>query len=228
MLAELAAAVGAAPPRFIAERREGSGDGWLISDDPAPNTAGVERLGLEAVDGATFAAQAAGAPLVWALHADPVAAGLVDALPNPVVVMPTHTDHGLLATAAVSLPTTVSVESLGTFVSEDGRAQLLRPAKAIRSMNRSLMMAMGVGQSRNDRQGTPFDRWHADDRRVDARPAWDVLPEVARALGHAIGARSPAAVMARLAAENAAFAGATHDAMGAAGIALHDAAPAEA
>jgi len=226
VLAELAAAVGAAAPRYVAERREGAGDGWLISDDPAPNTAGVERLGFEAVDAATFAAQAAAAPLVWALQADPVAAGLVDAIPGAVVVMPTHTDHGLLATAAVSLPTTVSVESLGTYVSEDGRAQLLRPAKAIRSANRTLMMAMGVGQSRNDRQGTPFDRWHADDRRVDARPAWDVLPLVGRALGHEIGARSPAAVMERLAGANAAFAGATHAAMGTQGVALQDAAPA--
>ncbi len=161
------------------------------------------------------------------LHDDPVGAGL-DLGGATVIVHPTHTTNETARTAAVTLPTTMSVETLGTFVNEAGRAQLLRPAKTIRSLNRSLMMAMGTGQSRTDRVGTPFDRWHDESNRVDALPGWASIPEVAKGLGHTISAKSPAAVLAGVAGRNAAFAGLSHDAMGYTGVELTDASPAEA
>ena len=231
VLARLAAAVGADAPRFIDRRGTQTGDDWLISSDPAPNTAGVERLGFQAIDAALLASQAAGADLVYVLHDDPIAAGVLSAADlgdTPVILHPTHATNQTLPHAAVVLPTTMSVETIGTFVNETGRAQLLRPAKTTASMNRSLMMAMGTGQSRTDRVGTPFDRWHDESNRVDCQPGWESIPAIASALGHAIGAKSPAALMAEIVAETPALAGATHDAMDLLGVALEDAAPAEA
>jgi NADH-quinone oxidoreductase subunit G len=225
LLLKLAAAVGAPAPRYVSRAGTAAGDGFLISDDPAPNTAGVERLGFERVDPAMFSVLTSGARLVYVLADDLAASGL-DVGETPVVVHATHTTNGMLAGAAVVLPVTMSVETLGTFVNEDGRAQLLRPAKTIRSVNRSLTMAQGVGQSRPDRQGTPFDRWFDEDNKTDALPGWAVLPDVAAALGHPMPYKSPAAVMAEVAG-TAAFAGATHDAMGLLGVAL-ETAPAEA
>ena len=218
LLMKLAEAVGAPAPRVVSRAGMAAGDGFLISSDPAPNTAGVERLGFEPVDAALFASQAAAARLVYVLHDDLASMGLSTGA-TPVVLHATHTTNAMAAGAAVVLPITASVETIGTFVNETGRAQLLRPAKTIASVNRSLMMAMGVGQSRQDRVGTPFDRWHDEANKIDALPGWATLPDVAARLGHAMAYKSPAAVMAEV-AETAAFAGATHDAMGLLGVAL--------
>ena len=218
LLGRLAEAVGADAPRYLSRAGTVVGDDFLISSDPAPNTAGVERLGFRPIDAALFASQAASAKLVYVLHDDLVSAGL-DAGDTPVVLHTTHALNRTLAGAAVLLPITTSVETVGTFVNEDGRAQLLRPAKTIASVNRSLTMAMGVGQSRQDTQGTPFDRWHDEANKVDALPGWAVLPDIAARLGHAMRYKSPAAVMAEVAGQPA-FAGATHEAMGMLGVSL--------
>ena len=222
VLARLAESVGAETPVYFSQREEGSGDGWLVSDDRAPNTEGVERLGFRAVDPVTFASQIEGADAVYILGEDPVAMGVAsgDLRGKTVILHPTHTTNETLPLADVVLPLAMSVETLGTFINEDGRAQLLRPAKAIRSANRSLMMSMGVGQSRPDRVGTPFDRWHDEDNRVDCQPGWASVPAVADRLGRPMNAKSPRQVMADLAASNPAFSGATHEAMGLLGVAL--------
>ena len=220
LLARLAEAVGAEAPRFIDRRGQAEGDDWLVSSDPAPNTAGVERLGFTPVDPALLASQVAAANLVYVLQDDPVAAGLLteaDLSGTPVVLHATHTTNQ--TPASVSLPITMSVETLGTYVNEAGRAQMLRPAKMVRAMNRSLLMALGTGQSRNDRVGTPFDRWHDEDNKVDCLPGWAVLPEVAKSLGLDLSYKSPAAIMAEV-AQQAAFEGATHGAMSTLGVPL--------
>ncbi len=222
LLARLADAIGADAPRYIARGKEGSGDGFLISDDPAPNTGGVERLGFNAIDALTMASQIASADVVYILGEDPVALGLAsgDLEGKTIILHPTHTTNQTLPLADVVLPITMSVETLGTFVNEDGRAQLLRPAKAIRSVNRSLMMSMGVGQGRPDQVGTPFDRWHDEENKVDCLPGWTSLPEIADRLGKPMHVKSPRQVMAEVSDSNAAFAGVTHEAMGLLGVPL--------
>ncbi|MFN3596895.1 MAG: 2Fe-2S iron-sulfur cluster-binding protein [Rubricoccaceae bacterium] len=221
LLGRLAEAVGAAAPVFLTTRREGSGDGWLVSDDPAPNAAGCERLGFDALSAEALAGRAAAARLVYALGGDPVAEGW---LPEGVAVVlhPTHTDNATLARAAVALPITMSVETLGTYVNEDGRAQQLRPAKTIRSMHRALLMAVGTGQSRTDVHGTPFDRWYDESNKVDCHPGWVAVPAVAAVLGHDLSVKSPLALMRQIAETLPAFAGATPEAMGLLGVALQD------
>ncbi|MEL6615907.1 MAG: (2Fe-2S)-binding protein, partial [Bacteroidota bacterium] len=227
LLARLAEAVGAKTPRFIDRRGQQEGDDWLISSDPAPNTQGVERLGFQPVDPALIESQIEAADVVYILGDDPVGLGVIapEALDGKTVILhPTHTTSETLPLADVVLPLTMSVETLGTFVNEDGRAQLLRPAKAIRSVNRSLLMSMGVGQGRPDKVGTPFDRWHDEDNKVDCLPGWTSLPAVADRLGSPMHVKSPRQIMAEVAESIPAFAGATHQAMGLLGVGLEAAA----
>ncbi|PAP75165.1 2Fe-2S iron-sulfur cluster-binding protein [Rubrivirga marina] len=228
LLQRLAEAVGAEAPRFIDRRGEWDGDDWLHSSDPAPNTAGCERLGLQPVDPALLAGAVASASLVYVLQDDPVAAGVLSAADlgdTPVVLHSTHTTNQTSAT--VTLPITMSVETLGTYVNEDGRAQLLRPAKMVKAMNRSLLMALGTGQSRNDRVGTPFDRWHDEANQVDCLPGWATIPQVAKEVGFDLSYKSPAKIMDEVAARPE-FSGATHGAMSMLGVPLETAdAPAE-
>ena len=220
LLVRLAQAVGAETPRFLDRRGEASDDGFLVSDDPAPNTAGCLRLGMTPVDPGMLSSQVAGADLVYVLHDDLVTAGLVteaDLAGTPVVLHATHTTHRMPAT--VALPLAMSVETLGTYVNRDGRAQLLRPAKMIKAMNRSLLMALGTGIGRKARVGTPFDRWHDEANQVDCLPAWATIPQVAAGAGHDLSYTSPAKIMAEVAG-TAAFQGATHGAMGLLGVPL--------
>ncbi|MDX1419260.1 MAG: 2Fe-2S iron-sulfur cluster-binding protein [Rubricoccaceae bacterium] len=229
LLQRLAEAAGGEVAGYIAHRQEESGDGWLISDDPAPNTAGCERLGLSPVDGALLRARLAEADVLYVLDEDPVAAGLLSAddLEGVAVILHHyHTTNETLPAADVAFPAAMSVETLGTYVNEDGRAQLLRPAKAVQGAYRPLMAALGMGLSRLDRQGTPFDRWHGENYRVDCQPGWVVLPELAERLGRPLRYKSPARIMDEVADGVPAFAGATHDAMGYHGVPLEDVAAA--
>jgi NADH-quinone oxidoreductase subunit G len=225
LLQRLAEAAGGEVAGYLSYRREGQGDGWLISDDPAPNAMGCERLGMAPVDAATLRARLAGADVLYVLDDDPIAAGILtpeDLAGVQVILHHYHTTNGTLPYAAVALPAAMSVETLGTYVSEDGRAQLLRPAKAVRGSYRPLMAALGTGQSRLDRQGTPFDRWHDEHRQVDCQPGWVVLPEIAERLGRPLRYKSPARIMDEVAARIPAFAGATHAAMGLLGVPLEE------
>jgi NADH-quinone oxidoreductase subunit G len=228
LLMRLAEAVGAEAPRFIDRRGQAEGDDWLISSDPAPNTAGCERLGMQPADPALLASQVAEAGLVYVLQDDPVTAGALseaDLGDTPVVLHATHTTNQTSAT--VTLPIAMSVETLGTYVNEDGRAQLLRPAKMVKTMNRSLLMALGTGIGRKARVGTPFDRWHDEANQVDCLPGWATIPQVAKAVGVDLSYKSPAAIMAEV-AERPAFSGATHGAMSLLGVPLETAdAPAQ-
>ena len=165
-----------------------------------------------------------GASLLVVLEDDPVAIGALspEALSGvQIVLMPTHTTNQTLPSATVVLPTTMVVETVGTYVSEDGIAQRVTPAKAIRGVNRTLMMAMG--SSRTDQHGTPFDRWHNLSHKVDCRPGWEILPDLAGRLGHAFGYTGPKAIMDELAASGP-LAGATYAAMGTHGVRLESAA----
>src|SRR5690606_8103025 len=158
----------------------------------------------------------ADADVLYVLDDDPVGAGLLtadDLAGVAVILHHYHTTNQTLPAADVAFAAAMSVETIGTYVNEDGRAQLLRPAKVIRGANRALMRSLGVGMSRLDRQGVPFDRWYNESNRVDCLPGWSVLPELAERLGRPMRYKSPARIMDEVAARVPAFAGATHDAM---------------
>ncbi len=227
LLMKLAEAVGANAPQYISHVEAGSGDGWLISEDKAPNTQGCERLGMNPVDPVMLKATLAEGEIevLYVLEDDPIASGVLsadDLSDVQVILHHYHTTNETLTHADVALPATMCVETIGTYVNESGRAQRLRPAKMIRSMNRSLMMEGGVGQSRTDKHGTPFDRWHNEENQVDCQPGWESIPAIADHLGSPLTYKSPAAIMDEVSATIPAFAGATHKAMDVLGVALED------
>lgn len=226
LLKALAAAVGADVPAYIPHVEPGHGDDWLRTDDRAPNAQGCERLGLRPVDGGLLRSRLQGGDVdvLYVLEEDPVAAGLCradDLHGVHVVLHPYNTTNRTLPAADVVLPAATIVETVGTYVNRDGRAQRVRPAKAIQGINRTLMMEMG--KSRTDQHGTPFDRWHNESHRVDCKPGWESLPAVAEALGHEIMPhKGPKQLMAHVAETVDAFAGATYQAMGLQGVPLED------
>lgn len=227
LLTKLAEAVGAPTPQYIPHIEPGTGDDWLISEDKAPNSQGCERLGMSPVDVTLFKTKVAGGEikLLYVLEDDPIASGVLsesDLSGVKVILHHYHTSNEMLPHADVALPAAMCVETIGTYVNENGRAQRLRPAKMIRSMNRSLMMEAGVDQGRPDRHGTPFDRWYNEDHMVNCQPGWEAIPAIADRLGSPMYYKNPAAIMDELSCTNPAFGGATHKAMGLLGVTLED------
>lgn len=223
MLMQLAEAVGGQVAGYIPHVEPGHGDGWLRTDDRAPNSQGCARLGLQPIDLKLWGARLEAGEVqgLYVLEDDPVAAGLcsAQALDNVQVILHYYnTTNQTLPSANVALPAATVAETIGTFVNEAGRAQRVVPAKAIKGVNRTLMMQMGV--SRADQHGTPFDRWHNESHYVDCKPSWEIIPLVARILGVEIAAQSPKKVMQHISASIPAFTGATYKAMGLSGVTL--------
>ncbi len=225
LLAKLAAALGADAPRYLPHVEPGHGDGWLRTDDRTPNAQGCLRLGIHEVDPDVARARlrAGQVKAVYVLEDDPLAAGLFteDDLRDVAVILHCyHTTNRTLAVADVALPAAMVVETVGTYVNEDGHAQRVRPAKAIRGVNRTLRMEMGL--SRTDRHGTPFDRWYNEAHQIDCQPGWVSLPAVAERLGHAMRYKGPKQIMEEVAEALPAFEGATYAAMGLDGVRLQE------
>jgi NADH-quinone oxidoreductase subunit G len=225
LLTRLASAIGAPAPVYIPHVEVGRGDGWLLTDDRSPNTAGCERLGIRPADFALLESRIASGDVkvLYVLEDDPIASGLLTEAGLKdvrVIVHQYNTTNRTAAIADVTLPAATIVETVGTFVNEDGHAQRVRPAKAIRGMNRTLMME--VGKSRADLHGTPFDRWYNEENLVDCQPGWVSLPAVAIRMGHGMDYRGPRYIMREIADTNDAFSGATYDAMGDQGVRLQD------
>ena len=225
LLKRLAEALGAEAPRYVPHVEPGHGDGWLRTDDLAPNTQGCLRLGINPVDEALVRTrlQAGQIKAVYVLEDDPVASGLFgeeDLKDIPVILHHYHMTNDTLAVADVTLPAAMVVETVGVYVNEDGHAQRVVPAKAIRGVNRTLMMQMGA--SRTDQHATPFDRWYNESHKIDCKPSWEMLPAVAARLGHPMSYKGPKHIMQEVSETLPAFTGATYKAMGLQGVRLQD------
>lgn len=225
LLARLAEKLGTAVPVYIEHVEVGSGDDWLRTDDRAPNASGCARLGFTVADADLFGPRLKGGEIdvLYVLEDDPVSTGLCtsDDLHGVSVILHHYNESNqTLPLATVSLPAATVVETVGMFVNIDGHAQRVRPAKAIRGVNRTL--AMEIGRSRADQHGTPFDRWYNEENLINCQPGWVSVPGVANALGLDMPTTNPKAIMAELASTNSAFEGATYSAMGEYGIRLSE------
>ncbi len=225
LLKKLAEALGGTVAGYLPHVEPGHGDGWLCTDDRAPNAQGCQRLGINPIDEPLVRSRLEGGTIkaVYVLEDDPVGAGLFgeDELKDlPVVLHYYNTTNETLAVADVALPAAMVVETVGAFVSEDGHVQRVVPAKAIRGVNRTLMMKMGM--SRTDTHATPFDRWYNESHKIDCKPSWESLPAVAALAGHAMTYKGPKQIMQEVSSKLPAFEGATYEAMGLHGVRLQD------
>ncbi len=225
LLVKLANHLGAPAPVYIPNLKAGAADNWLVTDDKTPNAQGCERLGVLPVDASVVKPRiASGAvKVLYVLNEDPVGAGLAsleDLEDVEVILHHHHVTNKTLPAASVALPSAMIVETIGTFVNIDGHAQRVRPAKAIKSMNRSLMME--TDRSRLDEHATPFDRWSVEDNKIDCLPGWTSIPAVAARIALSLDYKGPRQIMDEVEQSVEAFRGATYDAMGLGGVRLAD------
>ena len=227
LLTQLADHLGADAPVYMPHIEPGAGDDWLITDDKTPNAQGCERLGIREADMQMLRTRIQNGEIdvLYVLEDDPVASELctlADLEDVDVILHYYNTTNETLPAVDVALPAAMVVETVGTYVNQDGRAQRVRPAKAIQGVNRTLMMEMG--KSREDEHGTPFDRWHNESHRINCKPSWEILPHIAEHVNLDLDyTKGPQAIMDEVQSTLDAFDGATYDAMGLQGVALEDA-----
>jgi len=225
LLGRMAASLGADTPVFVEHAVEGAGDNWLVTDDKTPNREGCLRLDMHPLTGESLRSRLSSGEIkvLYVLEEDLITSGLCsaeDLSGVQVIVHDNSISNQLVDLAAVTLPAAMIVETVGTYVSENGYAQKSVPAKAIRAVNRTLMMS--IGKSRADMHGTPFDKWHHEENLVNCLPGWVSIPEIARALGQDLSFKGPRQIIEALADSNEAFAGLSYEGMGEIGIQLEE------
>lgn len=182
-LSRFANLLGLGEPLFTPHIVEGSGDGFLITDDQAPNTAGVRLLGFREVDEDEMRKRVASAKMVLLLSDHLIDRGaLSDSdLDGKYTVMFATNHSETTRRADLLFPITCSVEHAASYVNVDGRIQRTFPAKETRYTSRDLDLEMST--SRLDRFGTSFDNWVNEENKVDCLPLWDLLGLLGGRLG---------------------------------------------
>jgi len=120
------------------------------------------------------------------------------------------------ANADVVLPAATFAEIIGAFVNFEGVVQLARPAKALKTQNRELMKEMAL--SRLDKHATQFDRWSNEANKIDAKPSWEILQELASHFGATWHYQSAREIFSEIAQTVPAFSGLDYKKLGKLGV----------
>lgn len=221
VLQKFAELSGLPKPVFIPHIIEGSGDGFLITDDQSPNTNGCKLLGLKALNEADAKSLLKNAKAVIILQEDIVGRGLISAadLQGKFSLYLGTNNNDTSGTASVTIPVTVAVEHFGCYVNVDGRIQRTIPAKETIYTNRRINLEMSMG--RLDHFGTRFDNWVSDKNKVDCIPAWEVFVRLSHEMGISLSYNSAHDIIAEIASSNDNFSNVSYDGIDAThGIAL--------
>jgi len=183
MLSKFASILGYDAPVFSSHVEEGKGDGFLLTDDVAPNANGCRLLGFKEVSGDELSKAASIAKVILLLNDNVVDRGVIkkDHLSNSFVInfATNHTETTKVADLVI--PITCIAEHAASYVNIDGRVQRTHPAKETKYTNRRLDFEMNEG--RLDRYGTNFDNWVTEENKVDCLPFWIVINKISEEMG---------------------------------------------
>jgi len=197
-------------PVFTPNMEEGKGDGFLITDDLAPNTTGCKLLNFKEKKASTIKKSVENAELVIVLNdhlLDRNVLSQEDFDDKFVIVFATnHSDTTKAADLVV--PITTAAEHAESYVNIDGRIQRTFPAKETKYSNRRLDLEMSEG--RLDRYGTNFDNWRTEENKVDCLPLWRFMAEVSDQSGVDVVYNSGREIIEEIAGLNEAFSGVSY------------------
>ncbi|HET6527506.1 MAG TPA: molybdopterin-dependent oxidoreductase [Balneolaceae bacterium] len=175
--------LGAPNAKFTPHIEEGAGDGFLITDDQAPNTNGCRLINLDETDEAGLKSALKKAKVVIILNDDMVGRGVLAVTDlegiYTISLATNHTDTTKISDLVI--PITCIAEHAASYVNVDGRIQRSFPAKETKHTNRRLNLEMSEG--RLDRYGTNFDNWVNDENKIDCMQIWEFLNLLGERLG---------------------------------------------
>jgi len=198
---------------FIPNVIAGSGDGFLISDDQAPNSNGCRFLGQKetSTDDLRKVILSGKIKAVIVLQEDIVGRGIVTTEElGTLFSVYLGTNNNATSTAAdVVVPITTAAEHIGSYVNVDGRIQRSMPAKETIYTNRRIDLEMSMG--RLDHFGTKFDNWVSDKNKVDCIPAWEYFVRLSHEMEMNFQYNDVREIIAEITAANAHFSGVNYE-----------------
>jgi NADH-quinone oxidoreductase subunit G len=222
VLGRFSSILGMNQPIFTPHRESGKGDGFLLTDDLAPNTNGCKLLGFEEKDSKGIKSAIDKAKIVLILSDHLADRGVLssEAFKGKFVIVFATNHSDTTRHADLVVPITTAAEHAASYVNVDGRIQRTVPAKETKYSNRRLDFEMSEG--RLDRYGTSFDNWVTEENKVDCMPFWNFMSEVASKKGlDDFDYLSGRQIMNEIAASNELFSGVSYESMDdQAGIAL--------
>lgn len=168
------------------EHYSGEDDHLLIRADKTPNKTGCELLGIQSqgisTDDLSEAIKLGKIKCVVCIEDELSTLLSLDTLLklDALIVLPYNTSE-TTENADVVLPAATFAEIIGTYINFEGVVQLARPAKVLKSQNRELMKE--IAMSRLDKHATQFDKWSNEENKIDAKPSWEILQELAAHFG---------------------------------------------
>lgn len=175
--------LGVSVAKFTPHIIPGSGDGFLITDDQAPNTNGCRVINLHESDKPGIKSAVQNAKVVIVLSDDLIGRDVLSANDlNDSYTISLATNHNNTTKASdLVIPITCVAEHAASYVNVDGRIQRSFPAKETKYTNRRLNLEMSEG--RLDRYGTNFDNWVSEENKIDCLPVWEFLNKLGDRLG---------------------------------------------
>ena len=205
--------MGLSTPQFTKHTEKGKGDGFLITDDLAPNTTGCKLLNLTETSDIDLKKAIQDSKLVILLSDHLVDRGVLteEDLEDTFLIMMATNSSETTKAADLVIPITTAAEHAASYVNVDSRIQRTLPAKETKYTNRRLELEMSEG--RLDRYGTNFDNWVTEDNKIDCLPLWTFITKVAEESGMKLSYESGRQIMEEISDTMEAFSGVTYPEM---------------
>lgn len=205
---------------YIPKNDEGFGDDILRKSDMTPNSTGLEALGIKPVSDEIISNIKNGKyKALYVINEDlqrsSEISGVFQKFEHSVFHLSFKNEFAN-DNADVIFSDSTYAEINGTFMNFQGRIQRIRPAVATLEQERLLGE---YSLSRLDKFGAPNDRWTKDNR-FNARPAWKVIKQIAKALGKDFDFENSEEVFTELCKEVFGIAGMDYDKVGETGYLL--------
>ncbi|NBB76361.1 MAG: 2Fe-2S iron-sulfur cluster binding domain-containing protein [Bacteroidetes bacterium] len=213
VLSKFSNLMGLSTPQFTKHIEKGKGDGFLITDDLAPNTTGCKLLNLNETSDIDLKRAVQDSKLVILLSDHLVDRGVltIEDLEDTFLIMMATNSSQTTKAADLVIPITTAAEHAASYVNVDARIQRTLPAKETKYTNRRLELEMSEG--RLDRYGTNFDNWVTEDNKIDCLPLWIFITKVAEESGMKLSYDSGRQIMEEISGTMEAFSGVSYPEM---------------
>ena len=198
-------------------------DDILRTEDITPNSLGAELVGVQPsktgmdINGILNSIKEKKIKALYLIEDD-----IVEAFPEfqnaiaelDLLIVHASNQNKTTNFADIVLPSSTFAEKNGTFVNISGVIQRIRPAVSVKELDRALD---GMSMSRLDKFGTKWDRW-ASGKKIDARPTWQILTSLFKAMGNKLKFNMAEEVFAEMSTSIEAFRGLDYDDVGEVGV----------
>lgn len=206
---------------YIPKKIDEDEDNLLICSDKAPNSKGLELLGIGAITQDFIQGFLNKKHKLLYIVNDSISRlDNADEFMRNIEVSIIHISkfYPMSQKATVIFPSTTYAESNGTFVNFQGRVQRIKPAVTTLETER---LSGDFSLSRLDKFGSHNDSWTRGIR-FNARPAWKVIAQIAYTMGHEFNYENTEDVFDDIVSKVPVFRGLSYEIIGTKGVLMRE------